>query len=205
MKKLVAIVAFVAAMLVAGNAQAQLSVRFGYAPESITTSYNNYNHTDSFNGFFVGVHNNFNLKNGLQFSLGVQGRMNMHTEKETLLGVTVTTKNRQTLVDVPITLNYSIAFGQNVKITPFVGPMLTFALSGKTSVSGETNNSYNVDWYGKNPIYKRFNLAVLGGVNLKYVRLNLFGGYQMGLLNLNPEGEGKIKTGGMFFGLGYDL
>lgn len=197
MKRFIAIVAFVAAMFVAGNAQAQLSVRFGYAPE--TFSYNN--SSDNYNGFFVGVHNNFDLKSGLQFSLGVQGRMNMKSAKDPYVNETV--KSTQMLVDVPITLNYSLAFGQNVKVTPFVGPMVSFALSGKTKSSGLVNNTD--DWYDNNSNLSRFNLSVLGGVNIKYVRLNLFGGYQMGLLDLNKSDNSTLKTSGFFVGLGYDL
>ena len=51
MKKLIAIVAFVAAMCVAGNAQAQLSLRFGYAPETFSYSSSSTN----YKGFFAGV------------------------------------------------------------------------------------------------------------------------------------------------------
>jgi len=206
MKKLIAIVAFVAAMCVAGNAQAQLSLRFGYAPE--TFSYNN--SSDNYNGFFVGVHNNFDLKSGLQFSLGVQGRMNMRTAKETLATYSETKKYSQILVDVPVTLNYSLAFGKNVKITPFVGPMVSFALSGQTKTTRHedlTNftTENTTDWYGDNSNRSRLNFSVLGGVNLKYVRLNLFCGYQMGLLDLNKSDNGTLKTSGFFVGLGYDL
>jgi hypothetical protein len=127
MKRFIAIVAFVAAMFVAGNAQAQLSVRFGYAPETFSSGSTSTN----FDGFFVGVHNNFDLKSGLQFSLGVQGRMNMKNNKESNALGSITTKKTQLLVDVPVTLNYSVAFGSNVKVTPFVGPMATLALSAR--------------------------------------------------------------------------
>lgn len=206
MKRFIAIVAFVAAMFVAGNAQAQLSVRFGYAPE--TFSYNN--SSDNYNGFFVGVHNNFDLKSGLQFSLGVQGRMNMKNNKESNALGSITTKNTQLLVDVPVTLNYSVAFGSNVKVTPFVGPMATLALSGKTKTIThenilDTDSEHTTDWYGDSSNRSRFNLSVLGGVNIKYVRLNLFGGYQMGLLDLNKSDNSTLKTSGFFVGLGYDL
>lgn len=210
MKKFIAIVAFVAAMFVAGNAQAQLSVRFGYAPETFTSKYNSASTTENYNGFFVGVHNNFMLKSGLGFTLGVQGRMNMRTEKESVGTISNTTKERQILLDVPVALNYTIAFGPNVKVTPFVGPMVSFALSGKTTstqhgdVTG-LNFEETLDWYGDNGWMKRLNLAVMGGVNLKYVRLNLFAGYQMGLLDIDTFNDASTKTNGFFVGLGYDL
>ena len=206
MKKLIAIVAFVAAMFIAGNAQAQLSLRFGYAPETFNYS----NSTSNYNGFFVGVHNNFDLKSGLQFSLGVQGRYNMKNNKESNALGSITTKNTQLLVDVPVTLNYGIAFGQNVKISPFVGPMVSFALSGQTKTTThenilDTNTESTSDWYGDNSNRSRLNLSLMFGANLKYVRLNIFGGYQMGLLDLNKSDNGTLKTNGVFVGLGYDL
>ena len=210
MKKFIAIVAFVAAMFVAGNAQAQLSVRFGYAPETSTSKYNSATTTQNYNGFFVGVHNNFMLKSGLGLTLGVQGRMNMRTEKETIGTVTNTTKDRQFLLDVPVALNYTIAFGPNVKVTPFVGPMVSFGLSGKTVASqhgGITGLDFEetLDWYGDDAMLKRLNLSVMGGVNLKYIRMNLFAGYQMGLLDIDTFNDTTTKTSGFFVGLGYDL
>lgn len=210
MKKLIAIVAFVAAMVIAGNAQAQLSVRLGYAPETLTSSYNNYSASDSFNGFFAGVYNNFNLKSGLGLTAGVQGRMNMSTDKETEGTITITAKTRQLLIDVPIALNYSIAFGSNVKVTPFIGPMVSFGLSFKTTANGsESISGYTIDdtydWYGDDPDMKRLNLSLMGGVNVKYIRLNLFGGYMKGLLDIDTESSLKTKTSGFFIGLGYDL
>lgn len=201
MKKLIAIVAFVAAMCVAGNAQAQLSLRFGYAPE--TFSYNN--STDNYNGFFVGVHNNFDLKNGLNLTAGVQGRMNIKNEQITFLGVTTKYNDQQLLVEVPIALSYGIALGNNLKISPFIGPMVSFALSGKSKTTIGSTVDSTLDWYGNNSNLSRLNLSVMGGVNVKYVRLNLFCGYQMGLLDLNKSDNVSLKTNGFFVGLGYDL
>ena len=206
MKKIIAIVAFVAAMFVAGNAQAQMSVRFGYAPETFTYS----SFSENYNGFFAGVFNTFDLKNGLNFTPGVQARYNMRSESVSLATATRTTKDAQFLVEVPLAVSYGIALGNNLKISPFIGPMVTFALSGKStikdteSISGYTTTNTH-DWYGDNSNLNRLNLSAMGGVNVKYVRLNLFAGYQMGLLDLNKSDNGTLKTSGYFIGLGYDL
>ena len=183
MKKLIAIVAFVAAMCVAGNAQAQLSVRFGYAPE--TFAYNN--SSENYNGFFAGVFNTFDLKNGLNLTAGVQGRMNIKNEQITLLGVTTKYNDQQLLVEVPVAVSYGIALGNNLKISPFIGPMVSFALSGKSKTTIGSTVDSTLDWYGKNSNLNRLNLSVMGGVNVKYVRLSLFAGYQMGLLDLDKS------------------
>lgn len=203
MKKIIAIVAFVAAMFVAGNAQAQMSVRFGYAPETFTSSYNNYSTSDSFNGFFAGVFNTFDLKNGLNLTAGVQGRMNIKNDQITLLGVTTKYNDQQLLVEVPVAVSYGIALGNNLKISPFIGPMVSFALSGKskTTIGSVVDTD---DWYDNNSNRNRLNLSAMGGVNVKYVRLNLFAGYQMGLLDLDKS-DITMKTSGYFVGLGYDL
>ena len=183
-----------------------VSVRFGYAPE--TFSYNN--SSSNYNGFFAGVYNNFDLKSGLNLTAGVQARMNMKNTQNTVLTVTTKTNDQQLLVEVPIAVSYGIAFGNNVKVSPFVGPMVSFALSGKTkttvneSISGSSTNT-TADWYGDNSNLNRLNLSLMFGANLKYVRLNIFAGYQMGLLDLNKSDNGTLKTNGIFVGLGYDL
>ena len=83
--------------------------------------------------------------------------------------------------------------------------MVSFALSGKSKTTIGSTVDSTLDWYGNNSNLSRLNLSVMGGVNVKYVRLNLFCGYQMGLLDLNKSDNVTLKTNGFFVGLGYDL
>ena len=200
MKKLFAIVALVASMFVAGNVQAQTTINLGYAPESFVSGSNSTN----YQGFFAGFTQNFGLSNGIGVAAGAQVRMNTKSTSNTILGVTTTTKDSQFLVDVPILFNYGIAINRDLTISPFVGPMLSLALAGNTKTSiGSSTSTF--DWYGDNSNMSRFNLYAVFGANVKFSQFNLFGGYRLGLLDLNSNDNITLKTNGLFVGLGFSL
>ena len=200
MKKVFAIVAFIAAMFVAGNAQAQIIINLGYVPESFVSGSNSTN----YQGFFAGFTQNFGLSKGIGVAAGAEFRMNTKTVSNTILGVTTTTKDNQFLVDVPILFNYGIAVNRDLTITPFVGPMVSLALAGNTKTSiGSSSSTY--DWYGDNSNMSRFNLYAVFGANVKFSQFNLFGGYRLGLLDLNSNDNITLKTNGLFVGLGFSL
>ena len=195
MKKALAIVALVAAMFVAGNVQAQSTIYAGYAPENFVYS----NSTDNYQGFFAGFTQNFGLSKGIGVAAGAQLRMN--TRSYSALGVNA--KDSQFLIDVPILFNYGIDINRDLKIVPFVGPMVSLALTGNTHVDtvlgdGDTN------WYGDNSNLSRFNLYAVFGADVKFSQFNLFGGYRLGLLDLYSN-NATLKTNGFFVGLGYTL
>lgn len=200
MKKVLAIVAFVAAMFVAGNVQAQSTIYAGYAPETFVTG----NTSTNYQGFFAGFTQNFGLSKGIGVAVGAQVRMNNKSESTTVLGVTSTTKNSQFLVDVPILFNYGIAINRDITVTPFVGPMVSLALAGNTKYTLGSSTS-TTDWYGDNSRMSRFNLYAVFGADLKFNQFNLFGGYRLGLLDLNSSDNVTLKTNGLFVGLGYTL
>lgn len=200
MKKVLAIVALVAAMFIAGNVQAQSTIYAGYAPESFVSG----NSSTNYQGFFAGFTQNFGLSKGIGVAAGAQFRMNTKSESNTILGVTTTTKNSQFLVDVPILFNYGIGINRDITITPFVGPMVSLALAGNTKVSVGSSTSTS-DWYGDNSRLNRFNLYAVFGADVKFSQFNLFGGYRLGLLDLNSSDNVTLKTNGLFVGLGYTL
>lgn len=200
MKKVLAIVAFVAAMFIAGNVQAQSTIYAGYAPESFVSGSTSTN----YQGFFAGFTQNFGLSKGIGVAAGAQFRMNTKSESTTILGVTTTTKNSQFLVDVPILFNYGIGINRDITITPFVGPMVSLALAGNTKVSVGSSTSTS-DWYGDNSRLSRFNLYAVFGADVKFNQFNLFGGYRLGLLDLNSSDNVTLKTNGLFVGIGYTL
>ncbi len=198
MKKVFAIVALVAAMFVAGNVQAQTTIYAGYAPESFVSG----NNSSNYQGFFAGFTKNFGLSNGIGVAAGAQFRMNTKSG-DTFFGFG-TGKSTQALIDVPILLNYGIGINRDLTITPFVGPMLSLALVGntKTSIGNSTTTS---NWYGDNSRLNRFNLYAVFGADVKFSQFNLFGGYRLGLLDLNSSDNITLKANGLFIGLGYSL
>ncbi len=198
MKKAFALVALVAALFVAGNVQAQISINAGYAPEKFTTTWNNSSSSINYQGFFVGVTDNIGLAKGFGVAPGVQFRMNMRSY-DGLLGTSY--KDTQMLIDVPVLFNYGIAINRDIAITPFVGPMFSFAVSGSTK-SG--NNS--VSWYGDNSDLNRFNINAVLGAAINYNRAKLFAGYRFGLLDQEKSNDNiTTKTQGFFVGLGFNL
>ena len=201
MKKALAIVALVAAMFVAGNVQAQSTIYATYAPETFVAGSNSTN----YQGFSVGFSQNIDLAKGIGVAAGAQFRMNMRNTTQTIWGITGKTNETQTIIDVPILINYKVAVNRDLAIIPFVGPMPSLALTGVTKgadpLFGE--NSYN--WYGDNSNQSRFNLYAVFGADVKFTNFNLFGGYRLGLLDLDKTDNASLKTNGLFVGLGFTL
>jgi hypothetical protein len=198
MKKALAIVALFAAMFVAGNVQAQSTVYATYAPESFVTG----NSSTNYQGFALGFVQNVGVAKGIGVAAGGQFRMNMKSETSTLLNV----KETQIVVDVPILFNYKIAVNRDLAIVPLVGPMLSLALTGNTKTTENVlGNAVNVNWYGDNSSLSRFNLYAVFGADVKFNQFNLFGGYRLGLLDINKSNNIVTKTNGLFIGLGYTL
>ena len=198
MKKVFIFVALVAAMFVAGNVQAQSTIYAGYAPESFVSG----NTSSNFQGFFAGFTKNFSLTKGIGVAAGAEFRMNTKSG-DAFFGFG-TGKSTQTLIDVPILFNYGIGINRDITITPFVGPMVSLALTGNTKTT-IGNSSFNNNWYGDNSSLSRFNLYAVFGADLKFSQFNLFGGYRLGLLDLNSNNNITMKANGFFIGLGFSL
>ena len=206
MKKAFALVALVAALFVAGNVQAQNMVYVGYTPETFTYS----NSSANFQGICAGFTKNINLAQGFGVAAGAQFRLNMRNAEETFIGITGKNKETQALIDVPILFNYGIAINRDLTITPFIGPMLSLGVIGKTQITENLfNTQYDYDWYGDSGVsYRpdnRFNLYGVFGANLRFSQFNLFGGYRLGLLDLKSSDDITLKANGFFIGLGYSF
>lgn len=197
MKKIFAAMALIAALFIAGQTQAQ-TIYAGYAPETFVSG----NTSTNYQGYFAGFTQNFGLSKGIGVAAGAQFRMNTKTG-DAFFGFG-TGKSTQTLIDVPILFNYGIDLNRDLKIVPFVGPMLSFAITGntKTTVGSST---FDNNWYGDNSKLSRFNLYAVFGADVKFSQFNLFGGYRLGLLDLNSSDNVNLKTNGFFVGLGYTL
>lgn len=218
MKKVFAILA--ATVLFAGMASAQLGINVGYAPQTYKTTYTSGSTSTTssmnLNGFFAGVNYNINLTGDLGVSLGANYRQNFGTDNDGLgigiAGATVENKHSQSLVDVPILFNYGLKLTDALKLSVFVGPTVSFALAGNThstvtaTVLGvsSTTESDN-DWYGDNSNRKKLDISGTVGVNVQYNAFRLFGGYNMGFLNLTDADNTKVKASNWFVGIGYSL
>lgn len=202
MKKTFAIIAVVAAMFFAGNANAQtLGINLGYAPQT-TTNFT----PGEMAGFFGGVNYNHVLSGNIGLSFGGQLRYNYKKTTNTVLSATQTTTHTQLLIDVPVLLNFAIPLGGNARLAVYAGPVLSYALNGNTNISENVlNTSNDYKWYGNSSNYKQFDLLGAVGAALEFQQFRLFGGYRMGLLDINKSEKTTSKTSGIFVGLGYLL
>ena len=202
MKKSILIIAVIAALLFAGKTNAQsLGINLGYAPQT-TTNFT----PEEMSGFFGGVNYNHILSGNIGLSFGGQVRYNMKKNTNTILSATETTTHTQILVDVPVLLNFAIPFGSDARLAIFAGPVFSYALKGNTNISENVlNTNTDYPWYGDNSHYKQFDLQGAAGVALEFQAFRLFGGYRLGLLDINKNEKTTSKTSGIFVGLGYIL
>ncbi len=202
MKKVFSFVAVAAALLFAGNANAQMNVSVGYMPETITTTMGGASSDYSMNGFFVGFDYTNELTAGLNLSVGLRGRYN--TSSETILGVDV--NHTQIVLDIPILLNYGIDLGGGLKLVPFLGPTVSFALVGNDK-SSPLGVDVTTEWYGDDgdSDYSRLNLYGTAGLSIYFNQYRIFGGYNLGLLDLHKNSNVEKKSSGFFVGLGMDI
>ena len=206
MKKVLSFVAVAAMMLFAGKAYAQLTLNLGYAPVTYTTTINNNDSKVEMNGFFVGATYNVNLTGDLNVAIGADFRFNTKTDESDILGVATTkTTKTQMLIDIPVLFNYGLSLNSDLRISAFAGPTFSLALSGKTTsdaaIAGWGGTTED-DWYGDNSNRKKFDIGLTFGLNLGYRQYRLFGGYNMGLLNLTDTDNVTLKASGWFIGLG---
>ena len=205
MKKVLAIVALVAAMFIAGNVQAQSTIYAGYAPEKFTQTVGSSASTSEYQGFCAGFTQNFGLSKGIGVAAGAQFRMNTRSGQSSLWILQGSVKETQVLIDVPILFNYVININRDLSITPFVGPMPSLALVGQTKGTDPIFGENTRNWYGDNSTWSRFNLYAVFGADVKFSQFNLFGGYRLGLLDLDSRDNVALKYNGFFVGLGFTL
>lgn len=219
MKRTIAIIACAAAMLFAGKANAQLGINIGYAPVTLTTAVTSGSTTTTtsseMDGFFAGITYNTAISGDLGVAVGLQGRYNTKTSTGSANFVVVSGNDKSTttqiLLDVPVLFNYSLPLG-SLKMTAFAGPTFSYALYGNTHVTtttailGSTNTS-ETDYamYGDNSTNNRLDITAAFGLQFQYSDFRLFGGYRLGLSDLNTSDNIKTTSSGLFVGLGLNL
>ena len=220
MKKTIAIVTCAAAMLFAGKANAQLGINVGYAPVTLSTATTIGNttttSTSEMDGFFAGVTYNYGISKDLGVAFGLQGRYNTKTSTGSANFVVVSGNDKSTttqiLLDVPVLLNYSLPLGGSAKLSAFAGPTFSYAVYGNTHVTSTAtilgvSSTSETDYamYGDNSTNNRLDITAAFGLQFQYNDFRLFGGYRIGLTDLNTNDNVKTTSSGLFVGLGYNL
>ncbi|MCR4658733.1 MAG: PorT family protein [Bacteroidales bacterium] len=219
MKKTIAIVACAATILLAGKANAQLGINAGYVPVTLSTAVTSGNTTSTstseMDGFFAGVTYNYGLSRDLGVAFGLQGRYYTKTSTGSANFVVVSGNDKSTttqlMLDVPVLFNYSLPLG-SAKLTAFAGPTFSYAVYGNTHVTSTTtilgsSSTTETDYamYGDNSSNNRLDITAAFGLQFQYSDFRLFGGYRLGLTDLNTNENVKTTSSGLFVGLGYNL
>lgn len=230
MKKIFSFVAVVAALLVAGNANAQLSVNAGFLNTTVqkhteTTIANKTNIKDTSavlgGGFFVGASYNLPIIAGLGVAPGLYFDLTTKKEQTSGTGYTRTTTTTMTDLNVPIMINYRLALGDDLAIFAFVGPDVKIGLSAvskyvlDSDLTGqkiEDYNMYETDEDEGNGSIKRFDVGLMFGAGAEFMGFRLQAGYELGMLNRAGRPEYSTTGASMkvrqnfnhfFVGVGY--
>lgn len=190
MKKIILTLALAAVAALSANAQIGIGV--GYNTKTLTTG----NNTANYAGVYVGGTYNMPLASGICVAPGID--LSYVSNSGTLL--TVDYKNTELYVGVPILFNYAIEIADGFKLTPFVGPTISFGLSSKhwDEALGTSDNYANGSNYG------RFDILVGGGLAfdvMDMIRVSV--GYNMGMLDRNSADDTTTKASGYHFGVAY--
>lgn len=209
MKKIFAITILAAAILLAGKSNAQLGIHLGYAPEA----WANENNTTNVSSFFLGVDDNITLSGDLKLCVGAGVRYGTESGSTSLYGI-ASSKHTTTLIgiDVPVLFNYSLRLNSDLSLGLFVGPKLTYTLSGVTkyegNVLGLVGGDTEVNWFDDEAgdlNYKPLNVSATVGLALNFRQFRLYGGYNYGLLDVDNNDNTKTSVSGPFFGIGLNL
>lgn len=221
MKKALIVLAFVAALFVTEEAQAQLNLYAGYAPELMYTSTPTHDTTLYYHGVNLGLSWEFTLTGNLKLNAGAQFRMNLREDSEQYWveyenAETIddpegsyliyhSTKERQSLIDIPVLLKYNIPAGSKVIFSPFVGPMLSWGLKGSTTETDTWPVSFEKkrEWYGENGYKSRFNVYAMAGFEIDLKQFTIALGGRYGFLNFDKRTDTTGKAYGFFLNFGH--
>lgn len=207
MKKPFLFLALATLLLLAVKAEAQVGFHAGYAPQTFSVSGSTVSGsadaTIRYQGFFGGVHYNFDIVDDLDFIAGMQIRMNSTSSK----GVEYDTQDWQFIADVPLQVCYSFELTDDLDLGIFAGPMVSYGISyTQKQTDPKTFEVINsIDRYNTSvPLsaLRRFELNVDGGLYVEYKSFMLFGGYRLGLLDLDTVDTMTTKARGFFVGIG---
>ena len=214
MKKIYLILAS-AAMLLAIDANAQISAGLGYNLMTTTSSIASDSEDEALNGFFVEATYDFNFLNRewgrLYLQPGLRYTFAAEAESEEYSGIKAKVSLTEHYIDVPVNVKYSYDIMQGqIKAYAFAGPVFSIGLASTFKVSLD-DESASTDMYDDND-YGRFDLKLGLGAGVTFLeKYNVKIGYNIGLLNRytgNQSGSDtklKMNTGVFYVGIGYNF
>lgn len=213
MKKTVTLILAAVAMLIGTGARAQhLGIHVGYAPENIPAfSFNPLTLNNppkivqgDMQGVYLGVTYTLNFSDNFGVTAGVNGRYNTRNYQFTMAMLPSSAKEMQVVVDVPVLLHFGIPFSDYSRFSFYGGPLVSYAVMGSSTYTNSLVGEFGKrDWYADPALLKRLNVQATFGLSLNVRHIRIFGGYVMGILNIDAHEHAKTTTSGVYLGLGY--
>jgi hypothetical protein len=172
------------------------------------------------NGIAVGAAYNYFIAGGFGVEAGLGYNFSFENQKTTLMGQSITVKDKFHFIDVPVRLFYAFQMNDDFSIFGFAGPKFQFGLLATETVFANDKKFGELNLYtGKEVAYnedgsvaaeatgdsalKRFNILVGPGIGLKYKNLLLKGGYDWGLMNISSDKDINLNINQFYVSLGY--
>ena len=215
MKKVLSIVALATAMLIAGKATAQLSVNGGLLGNvnSVSYKYTDINgkevKKDSTEnagiGLYAGVSYNIPISQNWGIAPGVYLNYVGKNKEEKAYTVVLDMVD----LNIPILFNYKHEFTGTFGIMGFVGPNVRYGLMANQTIkvknpeSVDKTNLYSTPAGAKNPYLTRFDLGLTFGVGVHFNAFRIETGFNVGLIDRDPEKNFTQNFHQFFVGVGY--
>jgi len=183
-------------LLFAPSASAQVALHAGYSPEQWATPETAIN----FHSYNAGVDFRVPIVGGLGVLVGVQGRWSTESDSKRF---EVDTNHRTNIVaaEIPLLLNYNFRITDDFRITPFAGAKFSYYIKGRTR---DANGHPINEWFDEENEARRMNrlnISSTFGLALSYSHFHLFGGYNIGLSDMDNVESTLTLVGGPFLGL----
>lgn len=204
MKRSIFVTALIAIMFMVGKTQAQIGFQAGYAPQTltVTTSGTDFVATH-FQGYFAGINYTYNIFGNMAFTAAAQIRLNSANTKCAVYN----TLDWQFIADVPLLLSYAYPVNQDFKVGAFAGPLVSYGITYRQKQTDPetfevltTNDLYTTKLQALGR--KRLEMNAMAGLVFQYKSFMLFGGYRLGLNDLDKMANVTTKVKGFFVGIG---
>ncbi|MBO4340237.1 MAG: hypothetical protein J5835_02260 [Bacteroidales bacterium] len=194
MKKLFTTILAASLMLVAFNANAQLSAGAGYinATEKVTYTNGNTSTTEAtgLNGFYIGGQYDMPVPSvsGLGVNAGLYANFLFgggHSDGFYGLGAG-TTKDTSISLNIPVNATFGFDLSGDTNVFAFAGPTFQFGLVNKNVFVPDSDKSTSTttdNYGGDDPRYNRFNLLIGGGIGAQVAGIKVVVGVDQSLLN----------------------
>lgn len=185
MKKNLSIVAVAVMMLIAGKANAQITLHAGWQNATVKLSSDGEDWSKDYKGFYGGATYDIDL-----------GMASIYVTPGAEISYCTYKESGESLdqIDLRIRLwgRWNKNLSEDVVFGVFVGPSFNVGLGG--------------EMYSDLDFITRFDLGLTFGAQIRYKKIGLEAGYNLGLLNrYDGEGDDSIKFKTLFFGLNYIL